>query len=40
VPSFFLDGHSLFSGAMPAQTIADELRRGRDILSKSQQTAA
>jgi predicted DsbA family dithiol-disulfide isomerase len=40
VPSFFLDGHSLFSGAMPAQTIADALRRGRDILSKSQQTAA
>jgi predicted DsbA family dithiol-disulfide isomerase len=36
VPSFFLDGYSLFSGAMPAETIADALRRGRDILSKRQ----
>jgi predicted DsbA family dithiol-disulfide isomerase len=34
VPSFFLDGYSLFSGAMPAETIADALRRGRDILSR------
>jgi predicted DsbA family dithiol-disulfide isomerase len=34
VPSFFLDGYSLFSGAMPADTIADALRRGRDVLSK------
>ena len=32
VPSFFLDGYSLFSGAMPAETIADALRRGRAIL--------
>ncbi len=32
VPSFFLDGYSLFSGAMPAETIATALRRGRSIL--------
>jgi len=36
VPSFFLDGYSLFSGAMPAENIADALRRGHDILSKQQ----
>ena len=36
VPSFFLDGYSLFSGAMPAETIADALRRGRGILRKQQ----
>ncbi len=36
VPSFFLDGYGLFSGAMPAETIADTLRRGRDILQKRQ----
>jgi predicted DsbA family dithiol-disulfide isomerase len=34
VPSFFLDGYSLFSGAMPAETIAAALRRGHDILLK------
>jgi predicted DsbA family dithiol-disulfide isomerase len=39
VPSFFLDGYSLFSGAMPAETIADALRRGRDVLSKQQASA-
>jgi predicted DsbA family dithiol-disulfide isomerase len=39
VPSFFLDGYSLFSGAMPADTIADALRRGRGILLKQQQDA-
>jgi predicted DsbA family dithiol-disulfide isomerase len=39
VPSFFLDGYSLFSGAMPAETIADALRRGRDVLSKQQAAA-
>jgi len=39
VPSFFLDGYSLFSGAMPAETIADALRRGRDILLKQQASA-
>jgi predicted DsbA family dithiol-disulfide isomerase len=32
VPSFFLDGYSLFSGAMPADTIAEALRRGREVL--------
>jgi len=32
VPSFFLDGHSLFSGAMPAETIAAALRRGQGVL--------
>jgi len=34
VPSFFLDGYSLFSGAMPAETMADALRRAREILSQ------
>ncbi|MGE0222204.1 MAG: DsbA family oxidoreductase [Acetobacteraceae bacterium] len=32
VPSFFLDGYGLFSGAMPAETIATALRRGQTIL--------
>ncbi|MDR3538532.1 MAG: DsbA family oxidoreductase [Acetobacteraceae bacterium] len=32
VPSFFLDGYGLFSGAMPAETIATALRRGRQVL--------
>ena len=36
VPSFFLDGYSLFSGAMPAETIADAFRRGRELLLKQQ----
>jgi predicted DsbA family dithiol-disulfide isomerase len=39
VPSFFLDGYNLFSGAMPAETIADALRRGREVLSKQQSAA-
>jgi predicted DsbA family dithiol-disulfide isomerase len=34
VPSFFLDGYSLFSGAMPAETIADALRRGHKLLNE------
>ena len=34
VPSFFLDGYGLFSGAMPAETIASALRRGQDVLRK------
>lgn len=38
VPSFFLDGYSLFSGAMPADTIAAALRRGREILLKQAPT--
>jgi predicted DsbA family dithiol-disulfide isomerase len=32
VPSFFLDGYRLFSGGMPAETIAAALRRGREML--------
>jgi predicted DsbA family dithiol-disulfide isomerase len=36
VPSFFLDGYSLFSGAMPADTIAEALRRGRAVLRDRQ----
>lgn len=32
VPSFFLDGYGLFSGAMPAETIANALRRGQKVL--------
>jgi predicted DsbA family dithiol-disulfide isomerase len=40
VPSFFLDGYSLFSGAMPAETIASALRRGHEVLRKQEQSAA
>jgi predicted DsbA family dithiol-disulfide isomerase len=36
VPSFFLDGCSLFSGAMPADAIANAVRRGREILLQQQ----
>ncbi|HEY1930734.1 MAG TPA: DsbA family oxidoreductase [Acetobacteraceae bacterium] len=32
VPSFFLDGYGLFSGAMPAETIANALRQGQALL--------
>jgi predicted DsbA family dithiol-disulfide isomerase len=32
VPSFFLDGYGLFSGAMPAENIAQALRQGNKIL--------
>jgi predicted DsbA family dithiol-disulfide isomerase len=32
VPSFFLDGYGLYSGAMPAETMAEALRRGQQIL--------
>ncbi len=38
VPSFFLDGHHLFSGAMPAEAIAEALRRARVILLERQRT--
>jgi predicted DsbA family dithiol-disulfide isomerase len=34
VPSFFLDGYGLFSGAMPAETMAEALRKGHQILSQ------
>jgi predicted DsbA family dithiol-disulfide isomerase len=40
VPSFFLDGYSLFSGAKPGETIASALRRGHEVLRKQQQSAA
>lgn len=36
VPSFFLDSYSVFSGAMPADTIANALLRGREILLERQ----
>jgi predicted DsbA family dithiol-disulfide isomerase len=39
VPSFFLDGYSLFSGAMPAETIANALRRGQAVLRQNQTAA-
>src|SRR5690349_17109092 len=32
VPSFFLDGYGLYSGAVPAEQMADALRKGRQIL--------
>ena len=32
VPSFFLDGYSLYSGAMPAETMAEALRMGHQVL--------
>ena len=32
VPSFFLDGYGMFSDAMPAETMADALRKGQEIL--------
>jgi predicted DsbA family dithiol-disulfide isomerase len=32
VPSFFLDGYGLYSGAMPAETMAEALRKGNHIL--------
>jgi predicted DsbA family dithiol-disulfide isomerase len=32
VPSFFLDGYGLFSGAMPAETMADAFRKSQAIL--------
>ena len=34
VPAFFLDGYSLFSGAMPAETMAEALRKGHQILTQ------
>ena len=33
VPSFFLDGYALFSGALPAAQMADAFRRARVVLS-------
>ena len=34
VPSFFLDGYGLYSGAMPADTMVDALRKGHEILQQ------
>ncbi len=34
VPSLFLDGYSLFSGAQPPAMMAEALRRGRGILQQ------
>lgn len=34
VPSFFLDGYSLFSGAQPPALMVEALRRGRGILQQ------
>jgi predicted DsbA family dithiol-disulfide isomerase len=36
VPSFYLDGYSLFSGAMPADAVANALRAGRETLLRHQ----
>ena len=33
VPSFFLDGHGLFSGALPAEQMADAFRRAHQLLA-------
>jgi predicted DsbA family dithiol-disulfide isomerase len=32
VPSFFLDGYGLYSGALPAETMVEALRKGNQIL--------
>lgn len=32
VPAFFLDGYGLYSGALPAETMAEALRKARQIL--------
>ncbi len=34
VPSFFLDGYGLLSGAVPAEQMAEALRRGQTILRR------
>jgi predicted DsbA family dithiol-disulfide isomerase len=40
VPSFFLDGYFLFSGAMPADAIAEALKRARAVLQGHQEQQA
>ena len=35
VPSFFLDGYGMFSGAMPAESMANALSQGRAMLRES-----
>lgn len=32
VPSFFLDGYGLFSGAMPHESMANAFRQGNKVL--------
>jgi predicted DsbA family dithiol-disulfide isomerase len=39
VPSFFLDGYGLFSGALPAAKMADAFRRARTVLRERAQAA-
>ena len=33
VPSFFLDGHGLFSGALPPEQMAEAFRRAHRLVS-------
>ena len=40
VPSFFLDGYGLYSGAMPAETMAEALRKGQQILRQARGDSA
>ena len=40
VPSFFLDGHSVFSGAMPAEHMVEAFRRGQQVLRAQAAKAA
>ncbi|MGH7040719.1 MAG: DsbA family oxidoreductase [Acetobacteraceae bacterium] len=40
VPSFFLDGYGLFSGALPAAQMAEALRRAHDVLTQRAATPA
>ncbi len=40
VPSFFLDGYSVFSGAMPPDQMAQAFRRGQQILREQAAKAA
>ena len=40
VPTFALDGHVVFSGAMPAEQMADAFRRGLGILRQQAAAAA
>ena len=39
VPSFFLDGYSLFSGAMPAEQMVNAFRQGNKVLRDRAATA-
>ncbi|MBV9252196.1 MAG: DsbA family oxidoreductase [Acetobacteraceae bacterium] len=35
VPAFFLDGYGLWSGALPAETMVQALRKGCEVLNQS-----